>query len=86
MAGVTRPVMAAQLSRFLVGVALIFQNGRRQGPLGYTSFGGLVWWEPRARNPRPLAGMRVLRRDRLGALICEYAGHGQLFLACAALA
>ena len=27
-------------------VTLIFQDGRLQGLLGYTSFGGIVWWEP----------------------------------------
>jgi RND superfamily putative drug exporter len=27
-------------------VTLIFQDGRLQGPLDYTSFGGIVWWEP----------------------------------------
>jgi putative drug exporter of the RND superfamily len=27
-------------------VTLIFQDGRLQGPLGYTSFGGITWWVP----------------------------------------
>ncbi len=27
-------------------VTLIFQDGRLQGLLGYTSFGGIIWWEP----------------------------------------
>jgi RND superfamily putative drug exporter len=27
-------------------VTLIFQDGRLQGPLGYTSFGGIIWWLP----------------------------------------
>jgi RND superfamily putative drug exporter len=27
-------------------VTLIFQDGRLQGLLHYTSFGGIVWWEP----------------------------------------
>jgi RND superfamily putative drug exporter len=27
-------------------VTLIFQDGRLQGLLGYTSFGGITWWEP----------------------------------------
>jgi RND superfamily putative drug exporter len=27
-------------------VTLIFQDGRLQGPLDYTSFGGIIWWEP----------------------------------------
>jgi putative drug exporter of the RND superfamily len=27
-------------------ITLIFQDGRLQGPLGYTSFGGITWWVP----------------------------------------
>ena len=27
-------------------VTLIFQDGRLQGPLAYTGFGGIVWWVP----------------------------------------
>ena len=27
-------------------ITLIFQDGRLQGPLGYTSFGGIISWEP----------------------------------------
>jgi putative drug exporter of the RND superfamily len=27
-------------------VTLIFQDGRLQGPLDYTSFGGIIWWVP----------------------------------------
>jgi putative drug exporter of the RND superfamily len=27
-------------------ITLIFQDGRLQGVLGYTSFGGIVWWVP----------------------------------------
>jgi putative drug exporter of the RND superfamily len=27
-------------------ITLIFQDGRLQGPLGYTSFGGIIWWIP----------------------------------------
>ena len=27
-------------------VTLIFQDGRLQGPLGYTSFGGIIYWVP----------------------------------------
>ena len=27
-------------------ITLIFQDGRLQGLLGYTSFGGIIWWEP----------------------------------------
>jgi RND superfamily putative drug exporter len=27
-------------------ITLIFQDGRLQGPLGYTSFGAITWWVP----------------------------------------
>jgi RND superfamily putative drug exporter len=27
-------------------ITLIFQDGRLQGPLGFTSFGGITWWVP----------------------------------------
>jgi putative drug exporter of the RND superfamily len=27
-------------------ITLIFQDGRLQGPLGYTSFSGITWWVP----------------------------------------
>jgi putative drug exporter of the RND superfamily len=27
-------------------ITLVFQDGRLQGPLDYTSFGGIIWWVP----------------------------------------
>jgi RND superfamily putative drug exporter len=45
------PLVSIVLNLLSVGAAyglitLIFQDGRLQGPLGYTSFGGIIWWEP----------------------------------------
>jgi len=47
----TIPVVSICLNLLSVGAAyglitLIFQDGRLQGPLGYTSFGGIIAWEP----------------------------------------
>jgi putative drug exporter of the RND superfamily len=48
---VTVPLMSIALNLLSVGAAyglvvLIFQDGRLQGPLDYTSFGGIVFWVP----------------------------------------
>jgi RND superfamily putative drug exporter len=45
------PLVSIALNLLSVGAAyglitLIFQDGRLQGPLGYTSFGGIIAWEP----------------------------------------
>ena len=45
------PVVSIALNLLSVGasyglITLIFQDGRLQGPLGYTSFGGIVSWVP----------------------------------------
>ena len=45
------PLVSILLNLLSVGAAyglitLIFQDGRLQGPLGYTSFGGIIAWEP----------------------------------------
>ncbi len=45
------PVVSILLNLLSVGAAyglitLIFQDGRLQGPLGYTSYGGIISWEP----------------------------------------
>jgi RND superfamily putative drug exporter len=45
------PLVSILLNLVSVGAAyglitLIFQDGRLQGPLGYTSFGGIIAWEP----------------------------------------
>ncbi|HZR48798.1 MAG TPA: MMPL family transporter [Streptosporangiaceae bacterium] len=45
------PLISILLNLLSVGAAyglvtLIFQDGRLQGPLGYTSFGGIIAWEP----------------------------------------
>jgi putative drug exporter of the RND superfamily len=45
------PVVSIALNLLSVSAAyglitLIFQDGRLQGPLGYTSFGGIISWEP----------------------------------------
>ena len=45
------PVVSIVLNLLSVAAAyglitLIFQDGRLQGPLGYTSFGGITWWVP----------------------------------------
>jgi RND superfamily putative drug exporter len=45
------PVMSIALNLLSVGAAyglvtLIFQDGRLQGPLGYTAFGGIIYWVP----------------------------------------
>jgi putative drug exporter of the RND superfamily len=45
------PVMSIILNLLSVTAAyglitLIFQDGRLQGPLGYTSFGAITWWVP----------------------------------------
>jgi RND superfamily putative drug exporter len=47
----TIPLVSILLNLLSVGAAyglitLIFQDGRLQGPLGYTSFGGIIAWEP----------------------------------------
>ncbi len=47
----TVPLVSIVLNLLSVGAAyglitLIFQDGRWQGPLGYTGFGGIIWWEP----------------------------------------
>jgi RND superfamily putative drug exporter len=48
---VSVPLVSIVLNLLSVGAAyglvtLIFQDGRLQGLLGYTSFGGIIWWEP----------------------------------------
>ena len=48
---VTVPLVSIALNLLSVGAAyglvvLIFQDGRLQGPLDYTSFGGIVFWVP----------------------------------------
>ncbi|HEY7259874.1 MAG TPA: MMPL family transporter [Trebonia sp.] len=48
---VTVPLVSIALNLLSVGAAyglvtLIFQDGRLQGPLGYTSFGGIIFWVP----------------------------------------
>ena len=48
---VTIPLVSIVLNLLSVGAAyglitLIFQDGRRQGPLDYTSFGGIIFWVP----------------------------------------
>jgi RND superfamily putative drug exporter len=48
---VTVPLVSIVLNLLSVGAAyglitLIFQDGRLQGPLGYTSFGGIIYWVP----------------------------------------
>jgi RND superfamily putative drug exporter len=48
---VTVPLVSIALNLLSVGAAyglitLIFQDGRLQGPLGYTSFGGIIYWVP----------------------------------------
>ena len=45
------PIVSIVLNLLSVGAAyglitLIFQDGRLTGPLGYTSFGGIIAWEP----------------------------------------
>jgi putative drug exporter of the RND superfamily len=45
------PLVSIALNLLSVGAAyglvtLIFQDGRLQGPLGYTSFGGIIYWVP----------------------------------------
>jgi putative drug exporter of the RND superfamily len=45
------PLVSIVLNLLSVGAAyglvtLIFQDGRLQGPLGYTSFGGIIFWVP----------------------------------------
>lgn len=45
------PLVSILLNLLSVGAAyglvtLIFQDGRLQGPLGYTSYGGIISWEP----------------------------------------
>ena len=45
------PLVSIVLTSLSVGAAyglitLIFQDGRLQGPLGYTSFGGIIAWQP----------------------------------------
>jgi putative drug exporter of the RND superfamily len=45
------PLVSIVLNLLSVGAAyglitLIFQDGRLQGPQGYTSFGAIIWWEP----------------------------------------
>ncbi len=45
------PVVSIVLNLLSVAAAyglitLIFQDGRLQGPLGFTSFGGITWWVP----------------------------------------
>jgi RND superfamily putative drug exporter len=45
------PLVSIVLNLLSVGAAyglitLIFQNGRLEGPLGYTSFGGIIFWVP----------------------------------------
>jgi RND superfamily putative drug exporter len=48
---VTIPLVSIVLNLLSVGAAyglvtLIFQDGRLQGPLDYTSFGGIIFWVP----------------------------------------
>jgi len=48
---VTVPLVSIALNLLSVGAAyglvtLIFQDGRLQGPLDYTSFGGIIFWVP----------------------------------------
>ena len=48
---VTVPLMSIVLNLLSVGAAyglvtLIFQDGRLQGPLDYTAFGGIIYWVP----------------------------------------
>ena len=48
---VTVPLMSIALNLLSVGAAyglvtLIFQDGRLQGPLDYTAFGGIIYWVP----------------------------------------
>src|SRR6516162_4658890 len=48
---VTVSLVSIALNLLSVGAAyglvtLIFQDGRLQGPLGYTSFGGIIYWVP----------------------------------------
>src|SRR6516162_6328857 len=48
---VTIPLVSIALNLLSVGAAyglvtLIFQDGRLQGPLDYTSFGGIIYWVP----------------------------------------
>jgi putative drug exporter of the RND superfamily len=48
---VTVPIVSIALNLLSVGAAyglvtLIFQDGRLQGPLDYTSFGGIIFWVP----------------------------------------
>ena len=48
---VTVPLVSIVLNLLSVGAAyglvtLIFQDGRLQGPLGYTAFGGIIYWVP----------------------------------------
>jgi putative drug exporter of the RND superfamily len=48
---VTVPLASIALNLLSVGAAyglvvLIFRDGRLQGPLGYTSFGGIIFWVP----------------------------------------
>jgi putative drug exporter of the RND superfamily len=48
---VTVPLVSIALNLLSVGAAyglvtLIFQDGRLQGPLDYTSFGGIIYWVP----------------------------------------
>jgi RND superfamily putative drug exporter len=48
---VTVPLVSVALNLLSVGAAyglvvLIFQDGRLQGPLDYTSFGGIIYWVP----------------------------------------
>src|SRR6516162_5864510 len=48
---VASPLVSIALTLLSVGAAyglitLIFQNGRLEGPLGYTSFGGIIFWVP----------------------------------------
>ena len=48
---VTVPLMSIVLNLLSVGAAyglvtLIFQDGRLQGPLDYTAFGGIIFWVP----------------------------------------
>jgi RND superfamily putative drug exporter len=45
------PLVSIALNLLSVGAAyglitLIFQDGRLEGPLDYTSFGGIIWWVP----------------------------------------
>jgi putative drug exporter of the RND superfamily len=48
---ITVPLVSIALNLLSVGAAyglitLIFQDGRLQGPLDYTSFGGIIYWVP----------------------------------------